>query len=261
MLIPIVTGLYGALLAFLQEMRIKDLIEIAAISYAFYLFLLWTAQDKEHKLIYYCYGYLGLIMLSYLWYLPVLFHLLTLFLPVALVILITLNQAVFQKNFVSLRPVISASKRIEPADWIEVVIRAAMKALNQKRTVYFVIQNQQSLESFLENSCSLHAEATKQFFDLIIDSAQQPETFLLLLRGFIVSIAPSWKDHSIESQEQAVVLSSQTDAVIIYTHYKKNGLTVIAQGIVTENISAHQATLLLKHHCKSFVTQEQKNEK
>ena len=264
MLLSILTGFYGMLNDIFISLNWRDFLEIFILFYAVYSFLLWISKDTQQPLLLYSYTYAGLIVLSYFLYLPVLYSLLVLFLPICLVIFIVLHQKTLQKNFISFNTSKEPQKHTHNEEWKEIVIRAALIASNQKKNCFFIIEKSNSLNDFLEIPYFLEAEINKEFFNFIIEASDNTDHIFLISNKTIKSINSHWKvlytkeehTHSLKlstNESTGLVLSENIDCIILYTQKNKPGLNIIAQGKLTENLSANQATMLLKHYYKNYI--------
>ena len=268
MLSSILMGLYGALSDIFMLLGWRDILEISILFYALYSFLLWIGKDSQQPLLLYAYAYSGLIVLSYFLYLPVLYFLLLLFLPVCLVIFILLHQKTLQKNFISFHATKAPERDTQDNDeWKEIIIRAALIASNQKKNCFFVIERSNSLNDFLEIPYFLEVEINKEFFSFIIEASDATDHIFLISNKTIKSIHSRWKilytKESLKlstNESTALVLSENIDCIILYTQQNKPGLTIIAQGKLTQNLSAYQATTLLNQSFKNSMNNKAKDE-
>jgi len=266
-LLQIVSGLYGTVRTIISALTWRDYVEISIIFYAVYVFLRWVGRDANQPLLIYCYIYMGFIAFSYFLYLPVLYFILVLFLPICLVIFLLLHQKTLQKNFISFNTARITSERVPSQEWQEILVRAALVACNQKKDCFFVIERSKSLNDFLESPYFLQAEVNKDFLDVLIESVNPVACMILISNGLITSVKSRWKVtypkesdgtpsklHTNEST--ALILSENTDCIVLYSLHNKPGLNLIAQGTLTPNLSAHQVTTLFKHYYKNSVNNE-----
>ena len=264
-------GFYGMLYDIFIQLGWRDFLELSIFFYGVYSFLLWVSKDTQQPLLLYCYAYAGLTALSYLLTLSVLYSLLILYLPVCLVIFILLHQKTLQKNFVSFHAGKSSEKALKNEAWQEIVMRAALIASNKRKNCFFVIEKSNSLVDFLEVPYFLEVEIHKDFFNFIIEAADNSEHIFLINDKIIRSIQSKWKilytkesyDHSLKlniNESTGLVLSENIDCIILYTLQNKPGLNVIAQGTLAQNLSSVQATTLLKRYYKNSTNDKGHNE-
>ncbi len=271
MLRTILIGFYEVLHDIFILLCWRDILELSIFFYAVYSFLLWVSKDGQQQLLFYCYAYSGLTALSYFLYLPVLYSLLIFFLPVCLVIFLLLHQKTLKKKAIGFYTDQSSEKAINNEAWQEIIIRAALIASNKRKNCFFVIEKNNSLSDYLEIPYFLEAEIHKDFFNFIIEAADNSEHIFLISNKIIRSIHSRWKilytkesyEHSSKlsiNESTGLVLSENIDCIILYTQQNKSGLNIIALGTLAQNLSAVQATNLLKQYYKNSMNDKGQNE-
>lgn len=244
----------------------RDVIEICCLSCATYQFLLWLNQDAQKTLVFYFYGYCFALWSSHYLQLNILSQSLLMGAPIILCIFIIFHQQILQRNFLAMKKIHPVAQTNE--HWIDELIRASLYAMNKSKNLIWVIERKDSAEAILNASCLFYADLKKDLVDLLLEHQEQTNTILWINQtGKLVTINAEWKTNVHQAwispeteqlpqwQQHALLVSSKTDAIIVYSCCTTRLFTIIMQEKNIETISAHQTSLLLKRlliHSSSF---------
>lgn len=252
----LITDIFTPLLSALASFSWRDAIEIIAFSAIIYRFLRWLNEDQHKQLVLYFYGYCGATICAHYLHLTILSQTLLILAPVVLCIFVIVHQHSLQKNFVAL-------KKVQPAQaaehWIDELIRASLYAMNKSKNVVWVIERKDNLDATMQAPCLFYADLKKDLVDLLLDTQTTQETMLWVQQtGKLVASNVAWNIREDQSwlspeaaqlplwQQQALLVSSKTDAIIVYCCALTRLLSVVTQEKSIDNLSAHQTALLLK---------------
>ena len=255
-----ISDIGAALFNTLSQFSWRDVLEISTFSYATYRFLQWLHCDVQKQLLLYFYGYCGITFGAHYLKLTILSQTLLLMTPVVLSIFIVLHQHTLQKNFVALQPIKLAIPGTE--HWIDELIRASLYAMNRSRHIIWVIERTQPLDAALEAPCLFYADLKKDLIDLLLDTQTVPETILWVQQtGKLVAINARWKQQEDSAwlspqaqqlpawQQQALLISAKTDAIIIHCSSITRLFTIITQEKSVDDLSAHP-----HHSCSNVLS-------
>jgi hypothetical protein len=234
----------------------KDCLEICFISAMIYQFLRWLKTDQKQLLAYF-YGYCATTFFAHYTGLAIVSQLLFIGAPVILCIFILLHQQTLQKNYIALKKIVPATTNAE--DWIEELMRASLYAMNTSKNVIWIIERKDSLDASLQASCLFYADLKKDLIELLLETQSSSEDTMLWVNqaGKLVAInvqwrsaAESWESPEMQTlpvwQQQAILMSSKTDTLIVRSCATTRLFTIIGQGKCADNLSAHHVSLILR---------------
>lgn len=235
---------------------LKNSIEIATLSGFFYYFSLWLKKDKEKNLVWYFYSYYLLFMGTWYFNFSVINYFMLYTCPLIFMLLIIVHQDILQRNFISLKKEIPVSRNQE---YIEQLLRAALATLNKNKNFTCILEHQYELKPFIKTDFYLKADLTQECLSYLIDSQSFDEQKFIWCntQGYILAINTQWKIHQTQSmpeihysetqwKEDAILITSKTDAVVIKGNPATRLFDLVTKGQVHEKISAHQILQLLK---------------
>lgn len=226
----------------------KDILEILLISIFINYFLKWLIADKQKNLVYWFYNYCLLVFITTYFQLQAINYLLLNFSPVILILFIVLHQEKLQKNFITLK---RFKNQEESINWFEEFTRSILGLLNSKKEIIFLIERHDNLKELIKTSCIFYADFKKEIFEIVTQKHISSNDHLIWLNqeGKIVAINCVWNlnidEQWITSQAQlvhkwkqdAIYISSKTDAIIFKVNNLSRTFDLIFQGKLLENIS------------------------
>lgn len=234
----------------------KDGIEICFISAVIYQFLRWLKTDQKQLLVYF-YGYCATTFFAHYADLTIVSQLLFVGAPVIICIFILLHQQTLQKNYLALKKIVPATKNDD--DWIEELMRASLYAMNRSKSIIWIIERKDSLDASLQAPCLFYADLKKDLIELLLETQSSTEDTMLWVNqaGKLVAInaqwrpaAESWESPDMHTlpvwQQQALLISSKTDTLIVHSCPITRLFTIVGQGKCADNLSAHHISLILR---------------
>lgn len=233
--------------------QLEDLIEITVFSLGFYLFSVWLYKDKQKNILAYLYGSSAAIGVSYYYNLATLSSFFLLYWPGLLMLFVLVHQRVLQKNFVTLRNIKPATP--PDADWIEEVVRAAFIGVNKNKDIVFIIENTDSLREHVQSEIELNSPIKSQLLDILIDSEAFKDGGGILINncGNILGLnttVQSLVSEDIDWHDQALALSSETDALFCSLSQNSRLFDIIGQGTAVYETPADTAIQVIKQYVK-----------
>jgi hypothetical protein len=237
----------------------RDILEIFALTYAFYFFIRWLAIDTQKNLIGYFYGYWALLGATYYLQLSTLTPLLLISLPLGIIMLCVLHQHTLQKNFITLKKI--TVKPTPKAYWVVELVRACVQALHKQKDVVCIIQKNDSLLDFLKIPSFFNSDVTTDLLDMLLSTCpQNPSIFLIDQNGqlisFNVEITVSLESLQIPEEEkplsflhyQIAFLSTKTDAFIFKSSARTHFFECYLQGTMIEHLTSSQLISFLEKY-------------
>lgn len=241
--------------------RWHDLIEIAFFSTVIYYFSLWLIGDKQKELLFYFYGYCAATIAAFTFNLPAIASLLFIGSPVITVIFIMLHQETLQRNFITLKNIIPAQK-MHTENWIELLIRSCVMAMNNNKELLCVVEQKDSLSHLLRSSFYIDAPLHKGLLDILIESETFESKKIIWIgqNGVLRAINAEWiipntdpliaYDHNEISswKQEAGLISHKTDALIFKTCPDSRLFDVIVQEKHIEQLNTSMMIKLMKKY-------------
>lgn len=236
----------------------RDIVEIAFFTFVTYYTIIWLNRDKQKHLGRYFYAYCGLALGSYYVHLSNISLVLFFGAPIVAVLFLILHQQTLQKNFVVSKAL--AQKADVSDKWLEEIIQASLRGVNENKTVFCIIERTDSLSVFLTSRCTFNAPVTRELLSLLMNTTPDEEftTLLVSHSGLLVSINPHWHagyDEVWVSQqisplhrykEDALLITKKSDAIITVISPETRLFDVLVGGKSFDNISAGYAFSLIK---------------
>lgn len=245
----------------LMIFSLYDCIEIIVLATALYYFMRWLAQDKQKNLIVWFYGYCTLLCGSFYLGLQTVHFLLLAASPVVFMLFIVIHQQTLQKNFITLTSL--SPKALPTTHWLEELIQGCLHALNKNREVFCIIERTDSLEQFLATNCVFNAEITQDLLEqLVIKTAHEGVVTLWVNHaGKLHGFNPTWRTTPDEIwvtqdvkalhawKQNALLMTEKSDALMFTLSPTTRLCTIIIEGKIVNDLSAHHAFALLKNYC------------
>lgn len=241
----------------------RNIIEIMFFFSLFYYFSLWLNKDKQKNLLPYFYVYCSLTLLAYYTQLTTISYFLLLFAPVAVMLFILVHQELLQRNFVAL-------KNIRPAQhiqnlWPESLIRSFLVAINNNKEINCVIENKDSLMSFLYSPLVLNANIKQGLIKILQESElfDQKKMLWINTQGQLIGVNTSWKESVFQTlgqeeikdrelwKQSALLLSSKTDALFLRVTPEKRTFDIIFNGKIIDNVKSNNALNIIRKYSES----------
>ncbi len=242
----------------------KDILEVLLFSSAVYYFSSWLAQDHQKKLLLTFYGYCSVLTICHMARLYTSLSALILFAPVVLVVFVVLHQDVLQRNFVTLHNITPARNTWQ--EWTEVLVRTCLVAISDNKALHCIIEKRNALDDFLENSYTFNCKLSEGLLDLLINSNGFDASRIIWLQdnGSLLGVNSNWKKSSVDTwlaqevKEQepwlqdALFFTSKTDALYFKLNPQTRTFTLVAQGKILEEVSAHAALKTIRKYLGHF---------
>lgn len=255
---PWYSNLYHTLAALFT---FKDIAEILLISSALYYFSLWLKQDRQKNLLFSFYGYCAAVFGCYALGLQTLTLLLFVTCPIALMLFIVFHQELLQKNFIALATINIAAQEQE-SDWLAIVIRACLVAINHNKTVYGVIEHRDSLASMLTTDMPLYTDIQQNVLTMALESSAYDQEKMLWInaQGKLLGINTHWNVSATDIvtsnnaamlalwQQEALFFTHKTDAIVFFIAPSTRTFTLVAQGKIVEHVNANHALTTIKKY-------------
>jgi DNA integrity scanning protein DisA with diadenylate cyclase activity len=245
-------------LPFFWLLRWYDGIEIICYSVVIYYFSVWLASDKQKNLVLPFYGYcLALCASQLLGFFSVNF-LLMYAAPFVFMLFILLHQQILQKNFITLSKVHTKIELVKN-DWIEVLMRGCLHAVNTNKQLLVVIEQHDMLQPYLAVPFLVNASLEIELLEVLIDSPRFDASKMIVIEssGHLKSINASWRcelntmileDELLESwQKYSLAITHKTDALILQIQPEERLFTLIMQGKMMQHLPAATVVTLLKN--------------
>lgn len=256
-----------SLFDFFQNMLLitswRDLLEITLLATFIYAFIRWLAQDQQKNLLGWFYGYTALLMTTYYLNLATIHTTFFIMTPMLLMVFFMLHQQTLQKNFVTLTSLSSQPRNLH--HWLEELIQGCLYTLNKNREIICIIQRSDAIEQFVTAGSIFNAEINRELLELLIEKIDHSGTIILWVThtGKLHAINPIWRVHVDEIwvtpevkalhkwKQDAIFMTEKSDAIIFSLSPTTRLCTLIIEGKMVPDLSAHHAFALLKNYCSS----------
>jgi hypothetical protein len=220
----------------------------------------WLKQDTDQPLLSFFYGYCLLISCSSYFQFSTIYSFLLLYGPLIMMILVLVHQRLLQHNFITLRKIITNHHK--SSDWINILVRACLKASAAGKSVFCIIEQSDSLEHLISSSCILKAPINEEVLTILLESAAYDDEKMMLINknGILCAINATWRQpnqiilqtdtlkNSDSLMATALMATKNTDTLVILSSAQRHCFDIIAHGKMVENISASQAIRIMKHY-------------
>ena len=236
----------------------QDILEIVVMATIVYSFVRWLAQDTQKNLLLWFYGYAVLLFGSYYCGLHTVHFACCIITPVMLLLFIMLHQQTLQKNFITLT---SLSPHAHATiHWLEILIQGCLHALNKNKEIFCIIERADSLDLFLSAHSVFNADITPEILE-ILTKTDNNATLWVTQAGKLYSFNPTWRTAADEIwvandvkalhvwKQNALLMTSKSDAIMFTLSPTTRLCTIIMEGKIINDLSAHHAFALLKNYC------------
>lgn len=247
-------------------LNFKDILEITLISLFVYFFLNWLRQDSQKNLIFYAYIYILMFFGSYYYDLQIVYNLIIITTPFIIIFFIIVHQETLQKNFILLTKI--KEPNINIGNWLTDFLSGILYSLNMGHEIIFVIEMENSLNSFIKAQYKLNADIKRDVFDIILDKQVDSLNSFIWCNnhGKLIALNSLWSfeidniwTEQLQKEQKwksdAVFITKKTDALIIKSNCEGRNFDFISQGKIVEKISGNQLLLILE----KYITSKQKN--
>ena len=244
--------------AYLHIFSWRDCLEILLLAGIIYLFVRWLAQDTQKNLTAWFYGYCGLVFGAYYCGLTTLYLMFCIATPVVILFFMVMHQHILQKNFITLT---SLSPRAQPAShWLEALVQGCLHALNKNREIFCIIERTDALDLFLSTNAVFNADITQELLE-ILTKHDGSLTLWVNHAGKLHALNPVWRGTADEIwvsndvkalhtwKQNALLMTSKSNAIMFTISPTTRLCTIIMEGKMINDLSAHHAFALLKNYC------------
>lgn len=283
--LEIINELKESLFGYNSFFYARNLIEVIFFTVIIYYFSLWLKQDKKNNLLLYFYGYCTISLIAYYGQLPTISYLMFLFSPVAIMLFITFHQKTLQKNFVTLNNNLQSftNNTAQKKDWPQEIIRSFLCAINNNKRIFCVIEKNNNLQDFIDSQIYINCNIDHELLNILHSSStfDQNKIIWLNAKGQIIAINAffnnSFLNNSISEEttdknltnnyisnptlafkQKASILSSKTDAILLFITPEQRSFNIIFNGEVFNNINSDNVINIIKKHAISSL-KDQKN--
>lgn len=250
----------------------RDIIEILFFSSLFYYATLWLARDKQKNLVLIFYGFCIISASAYLLELQTISIFLFMYGPIGIMFFALIHQRTLQKNLVGLFRIKPASQ-IKRA-WSDVLMRTVLTAMNNKKTIYCIIERADALDELLSSPLTLNTPIEQNGLLTLIQSDVYNQNSMIWINhagtirainsSFHQSIRMQWfmnESHQAHTWKyDALMFTSNTDALMLYANPKTRSFTIVAQGKALDNLDGPQAHTIIKQYFNAAPLKKQKGE-
>jgi hypothetical protein len=238
----------------------RDALEVLFLSTVFYQCSRWLVLDQHKNLLGYFYSYAFVWLGAYAANLGLVASCLAICAPITAILFIVLHQKTLQKNFVTLRNYHTA---VNPnTDWLELLVRAALVSINNNKEFLCVIEHTHALNELIHAPVNLYAPIKEDLLAIILESAVFESQSLVWVQsqGTLLGINAQW-GHTQDQQavatspqnipgwkQDALLITSSTDAVLFHIDPRSRSFTIIVQGTVVEGVSSNNALPFIKKY-------------
>ncbi len=246
---------------YLMIIKLTDLVEIILFICMFYAMITWLAKDKQKNLLFHFYGFCFLVFIAHFTGMHALSSFLFTFSPVAITMFILFHQRTLQKNFLSY-------KQIQPAlvhkpVWIEEFIKSSLMAIARNKQIICIIEGHTSIQEFLHVPFFFEAPLQKSTLDFLIDSNSFNDNGMIWLtqQGILRALNVTWQfnDQQFSTsselhlpawQQEALLITTNSDALVVSISPASRTFTIIAHGKRMENLMTSQAITMLEQYIR-----------
>lgn len=249
-----------------HAMQWKDYLEIIALTLFFFASLRYFSSYSHLFAIKALYAGGVIVLLSHLMELPAIQSLIVS--NFALAILISLFLPYAQLGGIGVaRKRIVASLKSKHEDWLEVLLRVLLQRAYQDGSVMAVIERRDSLENMLYTTLPFQAPLTEVLLNKALILHANNHYIWVRDNGYLVAIDAllpmqlQERKDLFDWQQQALFLTHNNDAIVIYVHGNDKKITIVAQQTFVEDINCTIALNILRKYLKNNVIFEGKHVK
>jgi DNA integrity scanning protein DisA with diadenylate cyclase activity len=239
-----------------------DVLELAVLVGIVYGFGRWLKHDRSQRLLLYFYAGGVVCVLAVLFDLQAIVAFYKTAWPILVVLFIVVHQKSLQQNYIAARTIEADAVSVDH-DWIRVIMRAAFKAVQRKKNLFFVIEGKQYIREYITTPVVFQSPVQEPVVDMIVESALIYDNSLVLLNqlGTLVALNGQWSlteppELAAEYtqlpliQQQALFLTHKTDMLVFFVDAESKRLTVMAQGTLVKNLTSDTAELVINQYIR-----------
>ena len=242
--------LVAPLLDQLNSLTWRDYTEILCFSSLLYYVALWLRQDRTKNVLIAFYSYCAVWAVASIVGLSTITQFLYIYSPLLLTLLVIVHQQTLQKNLVALHKIQPATK-VGPSDWLELLIRTMLITINREQTITCIIERTDALAGLVQAPFMINAPLNHDLLTMVLtaDSFNEHKMVWLTHTAELVAINCEW-NHALEQpvhngtrnsvawQEDALLFTAKTDAVVVQADAHARTFNLIANGTHTQQLSA-----------------------
>lgn len=237
---------------FLTQLYWHDIVEILFFVGVVDFISAWLNRNSRHFLLGYFYAYCTLIYLAYTFQLTTIHSFLFFASPCVALLFIIFHQHTLQKNLITSKPTIT-THQLGPDQWIDAVIQASLRALNQAVTVQFIIEHTDTIDVLLNYKTAVNGYISTHLLDLIITNSQYDTHSFLVINtsGLLVYIDAQLSNNretspSVEQQLETARLITTSANILVLNTTKTRTFELAVLGKTHTNLNPQTAGILIK---------------
>lgn len=247
----------------------KDLVEISFFVFSVYGFSVWLSKDKSKNLLLWFYGYSSTLILAHFAKLSTVETFLVAAFPAGIMLFFLLHQRELQKNFVTLKNIYPEIKSL---DWVDIILRAAVTAIDNNKEFLCLIEGKDSLKGFIHSSLKADSELNEHLIDVLMKSPLFDQNKIVWVSdGKLIAINADWnleskkvwiaeKSNLEEWKQNGILFSSKSDAIIFKAYPQKRCFDIIAKGKISEQVTINNSLSMISQYVRKNYSQIYKKE-
>lgn len=232
-------------------------VEVVFFAALFYYTVRWLSNDKTKNLVLWFYAYCAAAFGAHIFNLPTMAQFLFLFGPAAVMVFVLLHQETLQRNYI-------VTKNITPArqtnDWLGDLMSVFLGTVSKNKPVICVIEKTDALCTLLSSPLTFNTQIQKNLLDILLNSTAFEGNKMIWINhhGQLIALNASW--HQLDDEwfrneiaddeawkQDAILLTNKTDALVFKISPNRT-VDLIAQQKLIEQVSIHEALLVIKHY-------------
>jgi len=247
----------------------RDFLEIGMLSFIFYFFINWISKSLTPSLLLWVYGSLSFYWVCNILDLSLITNLFWINLPVMLVLLVIFHQDVLQRSFVTPKRIIP-SIASKDDDWLEVLMRGLLQLAHQQGIAKCIIERNENLETILYSVLPFQTKLTDAMLTKALTLHTADSCIWVKESGYLTAVDAVFLKNSaayhdrkelFQWQQQALLLTTKTDAIFLYIHGVDKKINLVVGGNFLENISFCAGLKVLRQYLENPLLLERKYEK
>ena len=234
----------------LSLITLADALEITFFVAAFRTVSLMVYKQKNKQLLLGWYAYTGTFLVAYVVSFHAIMALTVVLLPAALALGIILHEKRFQQALVSYDRIDAVQAIGASGNWVDELMSFLLQRINQCYDVQVLLEQRNLLSTCLVTDNRIDARCSRKTLELLHGPVFHKDDILwITTQPLIISAAARWRQSSAGFIEHAAHVSMTLDCIGIRACSTTRRFTVIVQGKIIENLSAHHTLNLLQELC------------
>ena len=239
----------------------RDYSEIIFFGMVTYQIALYLKKDSHPHLLISFFGLCSVVIGAHHLGLTTISYLVPFGAPAIAMLFILFHQEFLQRNFITLRNKVASNKNVQ-CDWMEILIRSCLIAINSNKELTCVIENRDHLATTIENGVTVNSDISQNLLDILIESTAFNAHKMLWINSqgrllginssWIMDVDESWQQATVKElpswQQDALLMTVKTDAIVLKASPTTRSFDVVKGGKLFGNLSAHDTLHLLKKH-------------